>query len=787
MPQPEEGSILTGVTPRLWIGGLAAVVRRHPLRAIGCIWIILAVPLVVNTVEQVDVTAWTSSLRDNLVWGFPLFYNWKFGIDLLLLGGATQGIAGILHALHISEARAIVISWKLWVLLADLLAAECLRRIALHLGYKKITRVVAVLLVSPGALWVAASHGDISVLATASAFAAVLLFLRGHWAAAGAIVGLGAGIEYWPLAVLALPIILAVGDRSRLRSLTAAFGTAILVTAANFAQDLFLPGSASLLSHTVTPTTPLLGRKPHPIYPFSIWNFGLTSIPFKAWAAVFLVLSAAVFVYGLRRARRLDAGGRARAGLVVVGCIIVFSVLLDPESLAQFSFIAMAGLLLMAVAVNASPLLCATPGIAAFSFFTYSSLAISWFPLVGASAGVAFSPGSNHTLVSVEMRTAAVTTALSLCWFLRAWVRDVPRLRERRSAVRVTYAVVVVATAFIAALSAQPVLWSGVISGSDRPLPQYLSHYQFQSANAIVRHRVNRSGRTPLKYYKTAFTTTAWKLHTDARIKPVDSVLVFSGPRLLQRERRRAVRLTRGCSVPFHLRPKLPRPHNPHKRKSKQYKEFEKRHTYLTRYKTFVHLFESHIHDVWVDITLKGPRLPEDSNVEVVAVTGNTSTVRINSQHVSRVAETGASELVVANVSARALFAPGHLSVDLPCPDAAALRKRVSVVPASGTSHIRLNDKRIRFRFGMGPTGYGRGSLPRVIRRIDKFRLLFTPGRVHVSQLGFEWPDSNNWDPPPWLVVASAVALLLAGTGVLLAVRPGAKHRRDEPGPPTTT
>ena len=162
--------------------------------------ILAALALMPVSGHPYDLASLTSSSGAWLRWGVPLFYQWKFGFDLTILGIGSQSLSFVLQHLGMSGAAALATAWKLPLVLADLL--------------------VGVILVDLGRRWPSTADplghalADIArpslglsrawPLESLTVLAIVLsvdMLLRRRPMLAGVVVGLGIGIEYLPVLV----------------------------------------------------------------------------------------------------------------------------------------------------------------------------------------------------------------------------------------------------------------------------------------------------------------------------------------------------------------------------------------------------------------------------------------------------------------------------------------------------------------------------------------------------------------------------------------------------------
>jgi len=334
-------------------------VPRVLLAAIA-IHVLAALALMPVAGQPYDLAALTSASQSWLRWGVPLFYHWKFGYDLALLGVGAQGLRYLLEQFGMSGAAAITTAWKLPLVLADLLVAITLLDLGRRLAVRRPAMLPTLWLLSPVPLWVSAGHGQIESLTVFSLVLALDLLLRHRFLLAGLVVGLGIGVEYLPAVVVltvGLWIYLAVMQRRQAWRFLAGLALGLAVC---FGPILINPtGRASLFSGLLSTTTAATqpgGKNSAIAFGSSLWViFGI--VPDKIWLA-FLLLVAGTFLIYLAHKRRPfdDILDRQRIGMVATGGLILCVVLLDPGALPQFAELVLGGLCLVALGIEINPI-----------------------------------------------------------------------------------------------------------------------------------------------------------------------------------------------------------------------------------------------------------------------------------------------------------------------------------------------------------------------------------------------------------------------------------------------
>ncbi len=176
-----------------WLGRAPAVAMAFHILA--------ALALMPVSGHPYDLASLTSSSGAWLRWGVPLFYQWKFGFDLTILGIGSQSLSFVLQHLGMSGAAALATAWKLPLVLADLLVGVILVDLGRQLRSQRPTLLATLWLISPVPLWVSAGHGQLESLTVLAIVLSVDMLLRRRPMLAGVVVGLGIGIEYLPVLV----------------------------------------------------------------------------------------------------------------------------------------------------------------------------------------------------------------------------------------------------------------------------------------------------------------------------------------------------------------------------------------------------------------------------------------------------------------------------------------------------------------------------------------------------------------------------------------------------------
>lgn len=333
-----------GPTRRLWLwGGVAAS------------YLVLNLLLVPTASFAYDEAGLLSGANDWLRYGLPLFYFSKTGAGVDVLGLFAEALAYTIHQTGlVSGVAAIHIAYKLPLLVANLGCAASLARLARRFGNERPHLVGLLWLFNPVAFWVAAGHGQIEPLSIFAAIGSLDLLLSGWPLAAGLLCALGAGMEYFPLAVGIAAVVLVYHHRLRLRALGSFIAGLVSGLVASFAP--MLVGRVRLSSNLgafiggFAPAPATAHAAPVSPYGLSIWYLLPHSaiLPKGALAAVAVLFVAGLLVQAEFIVRR-SAVDVERVACGTVGFLLVLTVLLDPITNAQFALIASGGLFLLAV------------------------------------------------------------------------------------------------------------------------------------------------------------------------------------------------------------------------------------------------------------------------------------------------------------------------------------------------------------------------------------------------------------------------------------------------------
>jgi hypothetical protein len=324
------------------------------------------------TSHPYDFAGITGPVQAWLTWGVSPFYNWKFGIDFTALAVLAQALASFLSGLGLSGIVALHVAWKLPLVVADLATAGVIYRLSLRFAPNRATFLAVLWLVNPAVLWVSAGHGQVESIAVLCLFGALELALSDRLLAAGAVTGLGVGVEYFPIAALAAIAVLwkdgQLGGRRPLMRYGVGLGASLLLCFTPVLIDpIGRPGLLGGLVASAGYSTQIPGYTARPIASLiSVWAWFGNSWS-TAWPIVFGVLGFACMALAWRL-----AGRGAKVAPAFLSIVVLLAVLLDANALPQFAVLAAAAIWLLALVVEVQPLVMiglSVAGIAGYFLF----------------------------------------------------------------------------------------------------------------------------------------------------------------------------------------------------------------------------------------------------------------------------------------------------------------------------------------------------------------------------------------------------------------------------------
>jgi hypothetical protein len=330
------------------IGSRPLPIRLFLFVALGA-HLLAALVLLPVTSHPFDIVALTGPAEAWLRWGFSPLFQWKFGLDYLGLTLSSQAGRLFLVWLGVPGIVAAHVAWKLVLVAANLLSALVLYRLSYRFIPHHARLLAALWLANPAVLWVSAGHGQVESVAALSVFSAIALSLSGRLFWAGAITGLGTGIEYFPLAVAAAVLIWWRGGLLQSRQVIHYVVGVGLSLGVCFVPELASPIGRAALTGGLASSSGFDVNNPSSL--LTIWT--LLGTRWSHYWPILFILSAFVLV-AVMFAWKTPSWER---GIVAIAGSIVLVLLWDANSLPQFALIAATALYLLAVVAPVNPLL----------------------------------------------------------------------------------------------------------------------------------------------------------------------------------------------------------------------------------------------------------------------------------------------------------------------------------------------------------------------------------------------------------------------------------------------
>jgi hypothetical protein len=427
-----------------------------------------------------DLASLTGTSGAWLRWGVPLFYHWKFGSDLSLLAVGSQSFAYVLEHLGMSGAAAVATAWKVPLVLADLLIGVILVDLGKQLRSPRPGLIATLWLISPVPLWVSAAHGQIESLTVLAIVLSLDLVLRRRPLLAGVVTGLGIGVEYLP-AMVGLIVVFwlyssVMGRREVVRLAAGCAGALAFCFGPPLATDLGRTSLLGGLSFTANVASHP-GAQTHASAPgASLWAvFDLSPGPF--WLFTAMTAGAVLLAVLARKARRSDGAERERLGILAAGGLLLSVTILDPGALPQFSVLVLAGLCLIGLCLDLSPLVIIVGPflqLAAGLLFVYGgSFQSYWFDMWATTGASGWPFPQSSRAATLAARLSAAVVELGLLLLASRLLRVEMPVRLRTFLARTAIVAGALGTAFFAVWSVQPGFWQGVGSQGPSTLPDF--------------------------------------------------------------------------------------------------------------------------------------------------------------------------------------------------------------------------------------------------------------------------------------------------------------------------
>lgn len=319
---------------------------RRPWHGLDIIaYLLLAVLMAPPLAETFDLTLLTAAPSRWLQWHQGLFSNWKFGAPYAILNAATFALHFYLAALGLTPVVAQHIATKLPLIAGALLDGVLLGHLApSHLA----RRMRAAWLLSPVVLWVAAGQPQVEPLSAAGLLLALLLARRRRFGLAAFVAIIGASFEYYPLAYFVVPLLFSASLTGRVRweAIWRTGAGAAIGLLVGFPQVLFSSvGRQSVVAGLVSTQTagPSAAVKSRSVWFVVNRLSGFAGTP---WVELFVLAAGTIVLITLVRQGHTFS---YNLGVSCTATIVLLSVILDPESLPQFSAITALGLLLLVI------------------------------------------------------------------------------------------------------------------------------------------------------------------------------------------------------------------------------------------------------------------------------------------------------------------------------------------------------------------------------------------------------------------------------------------------------
>lgn len=449
--------------------------------------------------QSFDLAGLTGTAGAWLRWGIPLFYHWKFGVDLTAVGIGSQGFGFVLEHLGMGGAAALTTAWKLPLVAANIVTALVLYDIAKRLDTRHPTLAPLLWLLSPVPIFVAAGFGDVEPLTVVAFVLAIDLILRRRLIGSGIAIGLGIGIEYLPVLILVVVLVAVSARFLTKREATYICVSAFVTTAACF-LPLFLTstGRSSLLGGLRSSAGATIATHSHVVgvRSSSLWELLGGLSPGRYWILVGGVLCLGATVALAFHARR-RGGSRTQQHYFVAAtaAMLLIVVLMDPGALPQFSDLVFGGLCLLSLVISipawsliTGPFLQLLTGIVWVYGGSFESF---WYDMWATTGKAGWDLPQSAIVATWAGIGGIVIIALGLV------VAGRPSDRVRNTAKRLPVFAVSIACAgsvFFGVWSAQPAYWQGVGPTG----PSMLPGFALMTASQLL----------PVQYGQTTMTVT---------------------------------------------------------------------------------------------------------------------------------------------------------------------------------------------------------------------------------------------------------------------------------------
>jgi hypothetical protein len=437
----------------------------------GVAFHLLAAAAVIATAGySFDVAGLTGPAERFLRWGVDPFYNWKFGADLLALTIASVGQRFVAQAAGLSGVAAAHLAWKLPLLLANFAGALALARIASRFRVVSAHVLAAAWLLNPAVLWVSMVHGQIETLAMAAVFWSVDLALARRWVFCGILVGLGGGIEYFPLGVMVVPLIGLIRGSVAPRHVSRFIAGLVAGLSISFGPALFSFVARDGIVHGLASTA---SANAVPLYSLDVWwVIGIRHASW--WPIAFGGFSLVAFAF-CSLSRRFSA---TEAGVAALCAALIAAVLTDQNSMGQFSVIASGALLMLCAVRGGLTSLALLSGLAGIATYVVAvGLPAFWYDAYNKTFATPWMPSLDQRIIPTATAVFCASTLAGLavgCF--------VPRIASRRMDTLVGLGMGAVFAIALVAYGTQPQFWWRVLDHRASDLADFSRYHQKQDA-----------------------------------------------------------------------------------------------------------------------------------------------------------------------------------------------------------------------------------------------------------------------------------------------------------------
>lgn len=507
--------------------------RASHMGSTGAAWILLLYLAVIAVLAlplgySFDLSELYAPWLRRIMWGQSPYTYWGFGTGYLLLMAIDWAMSSALTALGLSPASAMHLAYKVPLVIGTIAALAGLVRLSQRLEPRSKGResrlivIAAAWALSYSVVWVSGGSGQIEPIEAALIVWSVVFGCEGRWLLAGAVCGIGIGVEYVAIAAAALPVTMRLAGRLRWRSVGSMGAGIALGASASFGPNLLSAvGRRSLLDAIVghaslAPANVVKVR--------SVWgllaSMGLPPFGAAYWYILVAVLGGvALSVLAFRASRTSEGDSALRLCVGSVSAVMWLFIVLDPLSLPQFGVLIVLGALLvypMDHRVVAAGSLVAAADIASTfaspwgaTWYNYVADVVTITPSIRRTLLPPFIPttsDTHHVLGSIVAEGTVVLIGMAV--LRRGGGPHGAIGSSRLVAVAIGLNLLLVAVTVV--WTSQPALWAGVAGMRPRQLKWWagnISHVQLVRADAA-----GRTWPVPKTLLLGMRTSVAWPL-----------------------------------------------------------------------------------------------------------------------------------------------------------------------------------------------------------------------------------------------------------------------------------